>query len=74
MTIHDATNDLLSHLQGVPWLTGAGLGERDGPPCIVLYVTSLKPAHSFLPDVWQGYPLELKKMGKLRPLRKPLAG
>ena len=74
MTIQQAAESLAQLLQGSPWLTGVAVGEREGEPCIFVYVNSAKQADvGFLRGGWQGFPVEIKRLGTLRPLGKPLA-
>jgi hypothetical protein len=73
MTIQEAADALVQRLQGAPWATAVGIGERDGAPCIYVYVKSPKSAPtSFLDDGWNGFPVEIKKMGPIRPLDRKL--
>ncbi len=67
MTIEQAAATLHERLSDTPWFTAVGTGECDGSPCIYLYVKSLKHAElDMLRDGWQGYPVEIRKMGTIR--------
>jgi hypothetical protein len=67
MTLEEAASALRARLHDAPWLTGVGVGERDGRPCIFLYVKSPKREElGFLEDGWHGYGVEVRRMGTPR--------
>jgi hypothetical protein len=67
MSIEQAAARLQERLSGVPWFTAVGTGEHEGAPRIYLYVKSLKHAElNALRDGWEGYPVEIRKMGTIR--------
>ncbi len=67
MSIQEAANALRERLRHAPWLTAVGVAASADTPCIYLYVNSLRNAEvAFLKDGWQGYPVEVRKMGAIR--------
>lgn len=63
MTIEEAAESLDKHLQNHPGFTAVGVGTQD-KPVLYLYVKDVKNFDNFL--VWEGYPIEIRKMGKPR--------
>ena len=75
MSVHDAARALTERLRGKPWFTAVGIGEADGSPCLYLYVNSARKADvGFLRDGWNGYRVEVRRMGPPRVTTGPLAG
>jgi hypothetical protein len=73
MTIEEAASALHDRLRHVPWLTAIGVGKYRQEPCIFVYVKSPKRAETeFLKDGWQGFPVEVRKMGTPRLATDPL--
>jgi hypothetical protein len=68
MTIEEAANALAQRLSGASWLTAIGTGTHAGRPCIFLYVSRLNVDLSFLKDGWEGYCVQVRKMGSIRPV------
>ena len=74
MTIQAAARSLTDRLRINPWFTAVGIGEIEGNPCLYLYVSSVKNADlSFLKDGWNGYRVEVRRMGPPRIRTKPVA-
>jgi hypothetical protein len=75
MTIQEAAEDLGRRLQGESWLTGVAVADHQVSPEIIIYINSVKNANiGFLNNGWQGFPVKVMQMGRLRPLKKPLVG
>jgi hypothetical protein len=67
MTIEQAALALQDRLKDTPWFTAAGIGDCDREPCIFLYVKSTPYAALHLAkEGWQGFPVEIRKMGTPR--------
>lgn len=67
MDIEEAASTLRDRLSDASWVTGVGFGEHDNRPCIFLYVKSPKRDEvRFLEDGWQGFPVEVRRMGSPR--------
>lgn len=49
------------------WLNFIGVGEADGRPCIYIYVNKKKVPRSEIPELWEGIPVKMRYIGKIRP-------
>ncbi len=69
MRIEKAANLLYERFREVPWLTAVGVGEKNGNPCIFLYIKSLNAAPgTLLREGWYGFPVVARKMARPRPV------
>jgi len=67
MSISEAAESLQQYLRRPEWLTGIGIGEHNGKPCIVVYVRRANPKEAdFLKAGWQGFPVVIERMGRPR--------
>ena len=67
MTIENAAQLLGTDLAGSPWFTAVGIGEADGQPVLYLYVKTKRGIDlSRFNDGWQGFRVEIRKMGTPR--------
>jgi hypothetical protein len=57
-------------LMRVPGVNGTGQGERDGRPVIVVYAARRTPEVENLPREIEGYPVDVRVIGEVRPLGK----
>lgn len=56
-------------LMGIPGVLGTGIGERDGQPCILIFVSKRTVALvRELPSSIDGYPARMEVVGEVRPL------
>ncbi|UCC75281.1 MAG: hypothetical protein JSV86_21645 [Gemmatimonadota bacterium] len=59
-------------LMEVRGVVGTGLGECDGAPCIVVFVTrSSARLLEELPDTLDGHPVDVRVSGQVRTRREP---
>ena len=67
-TLRAATN-LGSDLEGKPWFSNVGLAEEESLPVLVVYLKR-KPKNldTAIPQTWEGIPVRLKEIGKVRPI------
>jgi hypothetical protein len=67
-TLRAATN-LGSDLAGKPWFLNVGIAEEENHPVLVVYLKR-KPnkMDAAIPKVWEGIPVQLREIGKTRPL------
>jgi hypothetical protein len=67
--IQQAVKDLRQYLGRPPWLSAIGVGEEDGQPLIVLYLTvPTKPHLPALDHGWEGYKVAFYEFGSFAPL------
>jgi hypothetical protein len=69
MSIYEAAELLQRELRErqTPWLTAVGVGERNGRPCIILYVRRAGASDiNLLKRGWKGFPVVIKKSGSPR--------
>jgi len=64
-----AARSLGSELSGRAWLSSVGIGEEDGHPVLVLYLSKPLQAKAIeaLPSQWQQLPVKVQLLGKLTP-------
>ena len=64
-----AARSLGSELSGYAWFSSVGVGEEDGHPVLVLYLSKPLQAKTIktLPSQWQQLPVKVKHLGKLIP-------
>jgi hypothetical protein len=64
-----AARSLGSGLRGRAWLSSVGIGEEDGHPVLVLYLSKQLQAKAIkaLPSQWQQLPVKVQHLGKLTP-------
>ncbi len=68
MSIEEAGEALHQKVREAPWFTAVGIGKFKTEPCIFLYVKpQVRPAALELADGWMGYPVRVRKLGKLQP-------
>jgi hypothetical protein len=54
-------------LTALPGVVGAGIGSRDGQPCITVLVSSAAPVPPpRFPETLEGYPVVVHKSGPIR--------
>jgi hypothetical protein len=71
MTPQAAARELYFRLRDQPWFTTVGVGEKDGAPVLYVYVKPIRGIdlpESF--DSWEGFTVEVKKMGTPRPAER----
>jgi hypothetical protein len=69
MTIDEAAESLDKRLRDEPWYTAVGVGKHREKPALFLYVKRLKGVDfSVIKDGWEGYHVEVRKMGSPRAL------
>ncbi len=67
--IHDAVKELRERLGRPGWLSAIGVGEENGKPIIILYLTtSTRPRLPWLNDEWEGYKVSFFEFGTIAPL------
>ncbi len=62
MKIADALRELTRSVMGRPGVSGTALGEKNGKPCLVVYVSDSKLGRS-LPKSVEGYPVVTETTG-----------
>jgi len=64
-----AARSLGSELSGRAWLSSVGIGEEDGHPVLVLYLSKPLQAKAIkaLLRQWQQLPVKVQLLGKLTP-------
>jgi hypothetical protein len=71
-SIEEVLHEQTPRLVAVPGVTGTGLGECDGAPCIVVFVVKHSPELSDeLPDTLDGYPVDVRVSGPVRARQEP---
>ncbi len=71
-SIEEVLREQTPRLMAVRGVTGTGLGECDGAPCIVVFVVKHSPELSEeLPDTLDGYPVDVRVSGEVRARREP---
>jgi hypothetical protein len=69
MTIDEAAESLEKRLRGESWYTAVGVGTHEGKPALFLYVKRLRGVDlSMVKGGWEGYHVEVRKMGTPRVL------
>ena len=67
--IQEAVRDLRERLGYPGWLSAIGLGQKNGRPQIVMYLTGTwKPQMPFLDTEWEGYPVAFRENAAFAPL------
>jgi len=71
MTIEKAAEKLDERLREEPWFTAVGVGTYHNQPALYLYVKKFKGVDlDFVEDGWEGYHVEVRKMGTPRILAR----
>ena len=66
-SIKEARDALVDELRGLEGLTMVGIGERDGTPCLRVYVVTIdKAIEEQVPTACGGWPVELRESGPVR--------
>jgi hypothetical protein len=69
MTIDEAAQSLEQRYRDSSWFTAVGVGTHNGNPSLFLYVKTTKGIDSSLTkNGWEGYHVEVRKMGTPRVL------
>jgi hypothetical protein len=68
MTVDQAAKELHEKWRGAPWLTTIGVAHEQGRDVIVVYAHRPDQAARELMNFWQGFPVVVRKMGRIRPL------
>jgi hypothetical protein len=72
MSIEDVLRERTPGLMAVRGVTGTGLGECEGEPCIVVFVaTDSLDLAGALPDTLDGYRVDVRVSGEVRARRDP---
>ncbi len=72
-SIEEVLRDRTPGLMAVRGVTGTGLGECKGAPCIVVFVaTDSLDLAAALPDTLDGYPVDVRVSGAVRARGDPL--
>jgi hypothetical protein len=60
---------LFNELSRHRWLVSVGVGAagRDGRPMLIIYTTSVSEAKKAIPREWKGFPVVVRRMGRVRP-------
>jgi len=71
-SIEDVLRERTPGLMAVRGVTGTGLGECKGAPCVVVFVaTDSQRLRDALPDTLDGYPVDVRVSGEVRARRDP---
>ncbi|MGD2153941.1 MAG: hypothetical protein PVG79_11795 [Gemmatimonadales bacterium] len=71
-SIQEVLRERSPGLMAVRGVTGTGLGECDGAPCLVVFVaTDSRELREALPDTLDGYPVDVRVSGEVRARREP---
>lgn len=64
-----AATNLGYDLAGKPWFLNVGIAEEENHPVLVVYLKR-KPnkKDATIPQIWEGIPVQLREIGKARPL------
>ena len=66
-SIEEVLREQTPRLMAVRGVTGTGLGECDGAPCIVVFVVRHSPELlEEIPDTLDGYPVDVRVSGRVR--------
>jgi hypothetical protein len=67
MTIDEAAESLEQRYHTEPWYTAVGVGRFEGAPALFLYVKTTRGVDPVLSkEGWEGYHVEVRKMGTPR--------
>jgi hypothetical protein len=67
--IEDIFNAHVSRLMAIPGVTGVGIGDCNGRPCLRVFVLQNTPQLSqSIPPMLDGYSVEVVETGPVRPL------
>lgn len=67
VSIEFARSGLVRELRGLPGVTMIGIGERDGEPCLRVYVVEISAlVKQRIPTTHLGWPVDLEESGELR--------
>lgn len=71
-SIEEVLREQTPGLMAVRGVTGTGLGECDGAPCVVVFVATDSPElREALPDTLDGHPVDVRVSGEVRARRDP---
>jgi hypothetical protein len=66
MGIKEAGESLYQHLNGPDWFQTVGVAD-DGNGGGELYVYTARRKHGSIPKNWEGYPVKIEYVGKVKP-------
>jgi hypothetical protein len=70
MNIDDAARSLEERFRQASWFTAVGIGEHAGEPALFLYVKNLRNVDQTIRrDGWEGFRVEIRKMGTPKLMR-----
>jgi hypothetical protein len=65
--IKSATIRLGVALRRLPYVQSVGVGEEHGRSILIVYVRRLPKKDDGIPKAWEGFPVQVKRLGKVSP-------
>lgn len=71
MTAYEAATALSEKLSHIAAVQSVGVGEKDDAPAIYVYATTLRDRElEKIGPVWEGFPVVLRRVGRIAPLSR----